>query len=121
MNSIHPLVSHLCVSDGRSALYYLSRYLKQAEQFERYGKDIFVDEERSSPSDEVRKATLSIIRFIEEAEGISAAKFDELTYKKWTDHVAEVEAKLDPVASAAEVERARKFVEDMELPPVRSR
>ena len=116
MESIQPLVSPLEISDARSALYYLSRYLKQAADFHRYSKDIFEDEERSGPTEVIRQATLSMIRFIESTEGQVAAEFDDSTYSKWAAHVTDVENSLDPDATADEIARADEFVQAMSLP-----
>jgi hypothetical protein len=121
MESLLPLISSLSTSDARSALYYLSRHLKQAALFKAYRKDIFEDEKRSSPSKVVRNATLEMLRYIESVEGKPASKFSDRTYSKWASRIADVESKLDPEASDREAEQARKFVDDMDLPPVRQR
>ena len=62
MKTLYHLVSTLNASDARSAMYYLSRYLKQAAKFEKYGKDIFEDDKRSAPSDSIRNLTLAMIQ-----------------------------------------------------------
>jgi hypothetical protein len=116
MKTINHLLTHVRIADARSALYYLSRYLKQAAIYERHEKDIFDEADQSSPSEEVRALTLSLIAFIEREQGIKAAQFDDDTYDFWSDHVSEVEASLDPEATPSEVERAREFVNAFAMP-----
>lgn len=116
MKTINHLLSNISVSDARSALYYLSRYLKQAATYEEYGKDIFEDATRNYPSGEVRALTLSLIEFIEREQGVKAAEFDDDTYLFWSDHVSEVEESLDPEATPSEVERATEFVNSISVP-----
>ncbi|MEI6133231.1 MAG: hypothetical protein WCQ41_10480 [Bacillota bacterium] len=118
MKTIHNLLSNLNISDARSALYYLSRYLKQAPYYEKYEKDIFDDAQRSYPNESIRSVTLALIKFIEQTEQTPIAKFDDATYIRWSDHVEEVESGLDPEASLAEIEQATAFANTMNLPSV---
>ena len=123
MKTIDHLVSVLDKSDARSTLYYLSRYLKQAAQLDASGKDIFIDDERSAPTESVVLQTLSIIEFIERVEGVPAAEFDDEAYVRWADHVADVERNLHSVISEGAMERAKEFIETTVVPankPVRS-
>ncbi len=116
MKSIKHLLSDISVSDARSALYYLSRYLKQAAVYEEYQKDIFEDTARSSPAESIRTLTLSLIDFIEREQGMKASEFDDKTYALWSDHVTEVEEGLDPGATPEELERATTFVNAISMP-----
>ncbi len=116
MKTIKPLLSTIEVSDARSALYYLSRYLKQATIFEKYQKDIFEDTERSYPTEFVRKLTISLIDFIEHEQGMKASEFDLDTYSLWSDHVTEIEEGLDPEPTPEELERANTFVNAISMP-----
>lgn len=116
MKTLSHLVLGLNVSDARSSLYYLSRYLKQASHYEDYGKDIFDDDFRSYPEEAIRIVTLGLIKFIEGVEKIPVSQFDEATYIKWSDHVEEIESGLDPQATATEIEQANSFVSAMSLP-----
>ncbi len=105
--------------DARAALYYLSRYLKQAALFEDYAKDIFDDDERAAPTDDVRGRTLQMIEYIEAAEGATAAEFDDDTYIRWTREVQRVESTLEDEPSPEEVARATQFLDAMVLPDKR--
>jgi hypothetical protein len=123
MNTIDHLVSVLDKSDARSTLYYLSRYLKQAAHLDASGKDIFIDDERSAPTESVILNTLSIIEFIEMAEGVPAAEFDNEAYARWADHVADVERSLQSAISEDVMARAKEFIETTVVPtnkPLRS-
>jgi hypothetical protein len=115
MNSIQDKVAALTTGNARSALYYLSRYLKQAAHFNAYRKDVFEDTERSAPSKVVRQATLEMIRSIEDAEGIPASAFDDQTYRRWAARVREIENALDPELTETDLARARKFLDEFGL------
>lgn len=119
MSRISHLISGMTTGDARSALYYLSRFLKQAAQYENYGKDVFEDEERSYPSENVRATTLRLIDYIVKIESIPASEFDDDTYARWAVEVEEVEGSLDPEASDSELERATEFVNSIDLPATR--
>nr|WP_315495344.1 hypothetical protein [uncultured Rhodoferax sp.] len=116
MKSIQENVAALSISDARSALYYLSRHLKQASHFKDYRKDVFEDTQRSAPSQAVRQATLEMIKFIEECEGMPASNFDDPTYTKWASFVQKVENSLDPELTESDLARARKFLDEFGLP-----
>jgi hypothetical protein len=116
MVSLKDFLSTLTASDARATLYYLSRYLKQADQFEKYGKDFFVDEELSAPSDAVKAQTYLIIEVIERFEGLPASKFDDPTYEKWAAHVGQLESELQPEPTELQRERAMEFVDAISYP-----
>ena len=77
---------------------------------------MFEDTERSAPSKAVRKATLEMIRSIEDVEGIPASAFDDQTYGRWAAHVREIENGLDPELTESDLARARKFLDEFGLP-----
>lgn len=116
MKLLNDHLMHLTTSDARSALYYLSRYLKQAAFFKSYRKDVFEDDLRSVPSEAVRSATLAMISSIEQFEGTPALKFDDATYSKWMAAVRGIENGLDPDPTEAALQRAREFVNSIEIP-----
>lgn len=116
MNSLQERVATLSTRDARSALYYLSRYLKQAAHFKDYRKDVFEDTHRSAPSEAIRQTTLELIKLIEDAEGKAASEFDDTTYSRWAALVRRVENDLDPELTESDFERARKFLDEFGLP-----
>ena len=116
MKSIHECIATLSTGDARSALYYLSRYLKQAAHFKNYRKDVFEDTQRSAPSEVIRQTTRELITLIEDAEGKRADDFDNPTYSKWAILVRKIENGLDPELTASDLARARKFLDEFDLP-----
>ena len=116
MKSIHERIATLNTGNARSALYYLSRYLKQAAHFKDYRKDIFEDTQRSAPSEVIRQTTFELIKLIEDAEGKLAYDFDDLTYSKWARFVRKIENGLDPELTESDLARARKFLDEFDLP-----
>ena len=116
MNSIQEHVAALSTGDARSALYYLSRYLKQAAHFKDYRKDVFEDTQLSAPSEAIRRSTLEMIKFIEDCEGRPASDFDDPTYAKWANLVQKIESGLDPELTESDIARARRFLDEFGLP-----
>lgn len=101
---------------ARSSLYYAARYIKQADNAGKYEKDIFEDEARNLPSDEVRDLTLRVISAIEEREGKRAAEFDDETVIRLLDEITGLEAALSPELSRDERERAAALAAGMQPP-----
>jgi hypothetical protein len=120
MKTLNDFLKHLNRSEARSALYYLSRFLKQAAYFRRYSKDIFEDTDRSGPSTDVRNVTLSIIEMIESTEGVAASEFDDATYTRWATQARRLEAQLDPELTESELARVRAFSSSLDLPGLKS-
>jgi hypothetical protein len=116
MEILNDFLAPLIKSDARSALYYLSRFLKQAAFFKNYRKDIFEDDARSAPSAEVRSVTLEMIQMIETSEGIAAKDFDETTYSRWASLVRDLEKQLDPELTEDDLARVREFSSNLDLP-----
>ena len=104
----------------RAALYYVCRYVKQAGYFDEYGKDIFEDEERSAPGEEVKDLALRMIAAIEEREGIRAS---ELTGKRMIeilDEITAIEDELGPEPTDDQLARAEQFVSTIRTPSSRT-
>lgn len=108
----------LKTEDMRSVLYYVSRYIKQAESFERYGKDFLEDEFQSLPSNFVRRVSLALIKFIEDREGLPASQFNDEATVRILAEIAEAEASLVAPASDAEVRIAEEFYNGIIRPPL---
>jgi len=108
------------LEDARSCLYYASRYVKQAEHFESYEKDIFEEEEHNVPSARVRELTLRIIDEIEAREGRPATQFDDETVIRLLDEITSIEASLSPEFSDLELARGKSLAAEM-LPPMNTR
>lgn len=115
MKNLNDLLTDLSRSEARSALYYLSRFLKQAAFFKQYGKNVFEDTDRSAPSTEVRNVTLAMIDLIERVEGVAASEFNDATYKAWATETRQLERRLDPELTAADLARVQEFSSSLDL------
>ncbi len=102
--------------DARSVLYYIARYIKQAESFSNYEKDIFEDEQHNAPSGLVRKTTIRLIEEIEAREGMRAQQFNGETVIRLLDEITSLETSLSAELSEAELERGASLAEAM-VPP----
>lgn len=120
MEIISSIISGVSIGDARAVLYYLSRYLKMASHYDEYKKDIFEDDIRSYPNEEIRSLTLVAVTEIEKIENRKVADFDDSTYTKWSDLVDSLESSLDPVPTLEEVEKASAFSESIILPKAKS-
>lgn len=118
MEILSNIILGLSVSDARSTLYYLSRYLKQASTYDEYKKDIFEDGSRSYPSEQVMALTWAAVSEIEKAENCRISDFEFETYIKWSDLVDSLESSLDPAPSIDEVAKAFEFSDLLILPKV---
>ncbi len=101
---------------AKSRLYYAARYIKQANNANKYEKNIFDDEARNLPSDEVRDLTLKIISAIEEREGKRGAYFNDETVIRLLDEITGLGAALFPGLSEDERERAEAVAAGMQPP-----
>lgn len=117
MKIILNIISSLGVSDARAALYYLNRYLKLAPNQEEYEKEIFDEDERSAPTEEVKSTTFALVEHIERAEGRHASEFGDERYHYWIDQISIAEDTLDPEASPDQKANAEAMIRSMELPP----
>ncbi|MGS0544018.1 hypothetical protein HXW87_07725 [Pseudomonas sp. Y5-11] len=120
MKDIRAIIATASISDARDALYYVSRYLKQAPSFSEYEKDIYEDGDNSQPSDEVRELTRALILFIESVAQKHAEDFDDETYMEWFDQIATIEKELEPEPSEEEIIRATDFIEKMLIPTIKT-
>lgn len=116
--TISQILESLSSEDARSSLYYTARYIKQAESFDRYEKDIFEDEQHNAPSELVRESTLRLIEAIETSEGVHAEQFDDEAVVRLLDVITSLEASLSSDLSDAELERGASLAANM-LPPTR--
>ncbi|MDP2313781.1 MAG: hypothetical protein Q8P41_12810 [Pseudomonadota bacterium] len=120
MINIRAVVAGFPIAVARAALYYASRYFKQASYFEKYDKDIFEDDGLySDPSEDVRQLALRVIQCIESAEGRRATELDDETALRLLDDIIEVEQELDPEADEETRARALESMRSMEAPSVR--
>ncbi|MFS8182245.1 hypothetical protein ACMG4P_11915 [Pseudovibrio denitrificans] len=101
---------------ARSSLYYAARYIKQAENVDKYEKDIFEDGTKNLPTKEVRDLTLKVVAVIEEREGMKAPDFDDATVIRLLDEITDLESALSPELSDVERQHAAAIAAGM-LPP----
>lgn len=116
MEKIKNLLEGNTVADMRSALYYLGRYIKQADSFETYEKDIFEDSLESTPSEFVIQLTLKLIEAVESIANKKASKFNEEEFYFWMDKISEMEDKIDPSVSDAEIQKALSEISQFTFP-----
>lgn len=116
MKNLRPILKDKPIIEIRESLYYLGRYIKQAENFERYSKDIFEDAQNSEPSEIAKDLTRELIAFIEKEENKLAKNFtnDEVLY--WLDHINEIEENLDPESSESSIKNALDSLGDFSEP-----
>ncbi len=116
MEIIENLLKDYILSEKRSALYYLTRYIKQAKVFKNYEKDIFVDDKNSSPTEKVKALTLNLIDIIEKVADKKAVEFDEKEFFFWMDTIADIEDNLDNEPNETQVQKALKALDNFETP-----
>ena len=117
MLDIRKLVEGIEVADVRAAVYYVSRYIKQADTFDEYSKDIFEDEERSTPNQPVRRLAVDIIKAIEAHERMKAAGINFERVVEILDELTAFERDLISV-SDAELAAAAEFTASMRPPDI---
>lgn len=118
MNGIKQIIKKFEIADSRAAFYYLSRYLKQAEYYEKYQKDIFEDDFQSTPSQLVKDITLCLIEFIEKQQNKKAKDFSNGEYIFWMEQIDEIESTLDPNPSSEQIRSAERIIESISSPPL---
>ncbi len=106
MNKIEDLLIELIVSEKRSVLYYVTRYIKQAKVFEEYRKDLFEDGLESQPSEKIKSLTLKMIELIEKTAEKKSSEFSEDEFYYWMDQIAELEDSLDKTLDNDKIQRA---------------
>ena len=113
MEQITKFVETYAVEEARSAFYYLSRYLKQAEYYSTYEKDIFEDDDRSKPSAAAKELMQKILKYIEVTQGKNAAEFSTDEYLHWMQIIDDVETALEPELTEDELETTQEIIENM--------
>lgn len=99
--------------DTRSALYYLGRYLKQAEYYEKYKKDFFDDDYQSKPSEKIKDITSQLIHFIELYEKKKASNFTDKEFMFWIEQINEIESNLEPELEEKQIILAESIINDL--------
>lgn len=120
MKAIFEIIEKHELSEARSAFYYLSRYLKQAEHYDEYEKDLFVDDFYSAPSEIEKKLTLELIKVIEDASGKRASELTDKEYADWMNVINEIESSLDPAPSTSVIESAEATLANISSPKAKS-
>jgi hypothetical protein len=115
MNELRSVISGYSLSEARSAFYYLSRYLKQAANDE-YEKDIFDDYSELELGEGARVLTEKMISFIEKKQGKFAKNFTDEEYFEWMNEIDLIEAELDPLPSADQIDQAEKVIKELVIP-----
>jgi hypothetical protein len=116
MKKIEDLLIGLVVSEKRSVLYYATRYIKQAETFEKYKKDLFEDALDSQPSEKIKSMTLEMIELIEKLADKKASGFSEQEFYYWMDQIAELEDSLDEELDSERLQKALDELSKFETP-----
>jgi len=102
--------------EKRSALYYLTRYIKQAKIFNKYKKDIFIDGLESYPSEKVQNLTLEMIDIIEDVAKKKAIDFTDKEFNYWMDTIAELEDNIDIELSEELTQKALNEILNFKIP-----
>jgi len=102
--------------EKRSALYYLTRYIKQAKIFNDYKKDIFIDGIESNPSEKVQHLTLQMIDIVEDIAKKKAIDFTDKEFLYWMDTIAELEDNIDTEPSEEQIQKALNEIRKFEVP-----
>lgn len=116
MNYLRQIIAEYEPSKARAALYYVSRYVKQAEYFDKYKKDIFDDVEESAPTEETWKLSVRMIEAIEEEEDAKVADLPDQRASELLDGLIALEDELVPELSEIDAGNADNFIERMEKP-----
>jgi len=102
--------------EKRSALYYLTRYIKQAKIFNKYKKDIFIDGLESYHSEKVQNLTLEMIDIIEDVAKKKAIDFTDKEFNYWMDTIAELEDNIDIELSEELTQKALNEILNFKIP-----
>lgn len=116
MNKINEILSGHTIPDVRGALYYLGRYIKQANDFEKYEKNIFEDSIESIPSEVVIKLTWNLIDAIENEANKKATEFSDQEVMFWLDFISDLEDKIDPEPTDSEKQKALNQLSRFKVP-----
>ncbi|WP_034893745.1 hypothetical protein [Gillisia sp. Hel_I_29] len=118
MKEFKKITQGFSIPEIRSALYYLSRYIKQAEKFEDYKKDLFEDGINSAPKQEIKDLTKNLIASVEKTADKKASKFTNDEFYFWMDNISEFEDSLDPKISESQIENAIRQINLFESPNI---
>jgi hypothetical protein len=116
MKELEQLLEGYNAAEKRSSLYYLSRYIKQAEAFENYQKDIFEDDIHSAPNETIRSLTINMINLIEKTALKKASEFNKEEFYYWMDQIAEIENNIDPKPNDEQVKNALDQLSKFDTP-----
>lgn len=116
MKIIYDAIKGYEMLEARSAFYYLGRYLKQADHYDEYEKDLFVDDFYSAPSEREKGLTLKLIKVIEKEVGKKASDFTGDEYIYWMDIIDDIESNLDPAPSQSVLESAEDALSKITYP-----
>ena len=116
MKELIKILKDYSIAEKRSSLYYLGRYIKQAEAFEEYKKDIFEDDPNSIPSEAIKTLTLNMIEIIELSAKKKASQFNDDEYIYWMDRIAEIEDSIDPEPSDEQMKNALENLSKFDTP-----
>ena len=118
MKNLENFLEGYSIFEKRSALYYLGRYVKQADSLEDYTKDIFFDSPESNPSEKIQLLTLEMIEFIEMTAEKKASEFNEAEFYFWMDKIAELEDTIDVEPSEEQIQKALNELEKFDIPKI---
>lgn len=113
------IIAELSPEDGRACLYYVARYVKMANKFFEYEKDVFEDDGHNVPTAKIRELTYRVVKEIEAELGLQAEEFNDDTVIQLLDRITDLETNLSSDLSDSELERGATLAAEM-LPPSRS-
>ncbi|EJL51627.1 hypothetical protein PMI09_04417 [Rhizobium sp. CF122] len=116
MRHVRDMISNISQPDARSAIYYVSRYVKQAEYFEKYKKDVFEEVYESAPSEDIWSLAVAMISAIESEEGAKIAELSDQRNLELLEELLAIEDELVPEPSSREAGDAEEFIKRMETP-----
>lgn len=116
MSNLQSYIDAVDETTARAALYYLGRYVKQAGYFDKYGKDIFEDEVRSAPSEEVMDVARKMMAALEDREGCPASEFDDALVLELLREITALEDELGPEIGVDELAHVNEFVSRLQTP-----
>lgn len=101
---------------SRAALYYAARYMKQAEHFDLYKKDIFSDLGEGSFAEDVRELVSKVVGYFEAREGMSAREIKDERFIKVMAEIAQMERSLGGALTDEQVAISKNFIASMTFP-----
>ncbi|WP_423147689.1 hypothetical protein [Rubrolithibacter danxiaensis] len=116
MQNLEEILSGYDAVSKRSALYYLTRYVKQAAVFHEYEKDIFVEAHGSEPSDEIKALTIKLIEAVEKKAGKKAKDFSDEEFGNWMDTISDIEDGIDEEPSQEQIAKALSELDRFSIP-----